>query len=129
MLPVAVTPGLVRGWIVAWDAPGGHLAVWIADPGSTRVGRLSLLSVDRANGHIVTNEPLLAADKVSANIAFDDGHLVYTSAIDGKTYMQTIPAGPPSTVATPAATTPAPQPSGASASAQPPAAPTDRPGN
>ena len=129
ILPVAVAPGMVRGWIVAWDARGGHVAVWIADPGSTRVGRLSLLSVDRAGGHIVTNEPLLAADKVSSNIALDDDHLVYTSAIDGKTYMQAIPAVPPSTVATPAATTPAPQPSGAAVSAQPSAEPTDRPGN
>jgi hypothetical protein len=120
---------MVRDWIVAWDASGGHVGIWVADPGSTRIGRLSMLSVDRSKGRVLTNEPLLAADKVSANISFDDGHLVYTSAIDGKTYMQVVPAVPPSTVATPVATTPAPQPSGAPTSAASSAPPTDRPGN
>ena len=104
LLPVTVAPGMVQCWIVAWDASGGHIAVWVADPGSTKVGRLSLYSIDPTSGLVQTNEPLLAADKVMANIAFDAGHLVYTSAVDGNTYMQAVPAVPPSTVATPATT-------------------------
>jgi hypothetical protein len=119
----------VRGWVVAWDAEGGHVAVWVADPGSSRIGRLSLFSIDRAGGRVATNEPLLAADKVLANVAFDEGHLVYTSAVDGRTYMQAVPAVPPSTVATPVPPTPGPTPSGPPASVSPSAILTDRPGN
>ena len=122
---------MVHGWVVAWDSSGGHVAVWVADPGSSRIGRLSLFSIDRGSGRVETNEPLLAADKVLANVAFDEGHLVYTSAIDGKTYMQAVPAVPPSTVATPVPPTPAPTPGGAPAieSPAPSNLPTDRPGN
>ena len=129
VVPVAPALGMVVDWSVSWDASGGHVAIWVADPGSTRIGRLSLLTVDRANGRVVTNEPLLAADKVSAGIALDSGHLVYTSAIDGKTYMQDIPAVPPSTVATPAPATPGPLTGGSPAAASPSAPATDRPGN
>ena len=125
LLPVTLAPGMVQCWIVVWDASGGHIAVWVADPGSTRVGRLSLYSIDPASGLIKTDEPLLAADKVMANIAFDAGHLVYTSAVDGNTYMQTVPAVPPSTVATPAATAQA-TPAGP---VSPTPVATDRPGS
>jgi hypothetical protein len=131
VLAVAAAPNMVHGWVVAWDTAGGHVAVWVADPGSARIGRLSLFAIDRTNGRVETNEPLLAADKVTANISFDAGHLVYTSAIDGKTYMQAVPAVPPSTAATPVPATPGPSPSGAptSASPSPSVPPTDRPGN
>ena len=131
VLPVAAASNMVHGWVVAWDSSGGHVAVWVADPGSSRIGRLSLFSIDRGSGRVETNEPLLAADKVLANVAFDEGHLVYTSAIDGKTYMQAVPAVPPSTVATPVPPTPAPTPGGAPAieSPAPSNLPTDRPGN
>ena len=131
ILPVAAASNMVDLWVVAWDAAGGHVAVWVADPGSSRIGRLSLFSIDRGSGRVATNEPLLAADKVLASVAFDDGHLVYTSAIDGKMYMQAVPAVPPSTVATPVPPTPGPSPSGAPASGSPPPSvlPTDRPGN
>lgn len=131
VLPVAAASNMVHDWVVAWDSAGGHVAVWVADPGSSRIGRLSLFSIDRGSGRVATNEPLLAADKVLANIAFDDGHLVYTSAIDGKTYMQAVPAVPPSTVATPVPPTPGPTPGGVPAleSRAPSALPSDRPGS
>lgn len=129
LLPVAATPGTVHDWLVRWDALGQHVAVWVADPGSSKIGRLSLFSIDRAAGLVDTNEPLLAADKVLPGIAFDEGHLVYTSAVDGKTYMQAVPAVPPSTVSTPVPATPGQAPSGAAASESPSAQPTDRPGN
>jgi hypothetical protein len=111
VLPVATGPNLVQTWVVRWDAAGLHVAIWVAQPGSSKIGRLSLFSVDRASGQVDTNEPLLAADKVMSSIAFDGDHLVYTSAVDGKTYVQTIPAVPPSTVSTPAPTTPGELPS------------------
>jgi hypothetical protein len=104
------------------------VAIWVADPGSTKIGRLSLFSVNAAAGFVATNEPLLAADKVLATLSFDDaGHLVYTSAVDGKTYMQAVPAVPPSTVSTPAAPTEVPSSAAASGSTSP--QPTDRPGS
>jgi hypothetical protein len=129
LLPVTATLGTVHDWLVRWDALGQHVAIWVADPGSSRVGRLSLFSIDRAAGLVRTNEPLLAADKVMPGIAFDEGHLVYTSAVDGKTYMQAVPAVPPSTVSTPAPTEPGQAPSAAAASGSAAPQPTDPPGN
>jgi hypothetical protein len=127
LLPIATTAGAVHSWVVRWDAPGQHVAIWVADPSSTKIGRLDLFSVNPATGFVDTNEPLLAADKVLPSLFFDDaGHLVYTSAVDGKTYMQAVPAVPPSSASTPSATTPGQQQSGANASA---AQPSTRPGN
>lgn len=128
LLPVAATPGTVHGWLVRWDSSGQHVAVWVADPGSARIGRLSLFSIDRATELVDTNEPLLAADKVIANIAFDGDHLVYTSAVDGKTYMQAVPAVPTSSVSTPPPATPGG--AGASAGSSVEAVPaSDQPGS
>jgi hypothetical protein len=108
LLPIATTAGAVHSWIVRWDAAGTHVAIWVADPSSAKVGRLGLFSVNPASGFVDTNEPLLAAGKVLSGVFFDDaGHLVYTSAVDGKTYMQAVPAVPPSTVSTPSPTLPA----------------------
>jgi hypothetical protein len=128
-LPVASGPGLVHGWVVRWDAPGQNVAIWVADQGSDRIGRLSLFSVDRAAGLVDTNEPRLAADKVMSSLTFDDGHLVYTSAVDGKTYMQAVPSVPPSTASTPSPTLPGQLPSDSIASGSPAAPATDRPGS
>jgi hypothetical protein len=126
-LPVAAAPGMVRTWSVAWDDSGSHVAIWVADPGSSTVGRLSLFAIDPSSGFVKTNDPLMANDKVISNVAFDAGRLIYTSAIDGKTYMQTVPALTPSTVATPLPPTPGPSSSGAPESPSP--IPTDRPGS
>lgn len=125
LLPVASGPGLVHGWVVRWDATGGNVAIWVADQGSDRIGRLDLFSIDRAASQVDTNEPRLAADKVMSSLTFDDGHLVYTSAADGKTYVQAVPSVPPSTASTPSPTPPGLRPADASASATP----TDRPGS
>ena len=129
VLPALTAQGTVHQWVVRWDAAGQHVAIWVADPGSARIGSLSLFSVNPATGFVDTNEPLLAADKVLITLSFDDaGHLVYTSAVDGKTYMQAVPAVPPSTVSTPAAPTPA-ESSGATAAGTSPPQTTDRPGS
>ncbi|HEX7591521.1 MAG TPA: hypothetical protein VF375_06170 [Candidatus Limnocylindrales bacterium] len=127
LLPIAATAGAVHSWIVRWDAAGAHVAIWVADPSSAKVGRLGLFSVNPATGFVDTNEPLLAAGKVLSSFFFDAaGHLVYTSAVDGKTYMQAVPAVPPSSVSTPLATAPGQQASGADPSA---AQASTRPGN
>jgi len=129
LLPVAAAPGTVHDWLVRWDASGQDVAIWVADPGGTSVGGLSLFSIDRTVGLVQTNEPRLAADKVMASIAFDDDHLVYTSAVDGKTYLQTVPDVPPSNVSTPGPTLPGVGPTGAAASGSAAPQATDRPGN
>ncbi len=121
-LPVAQELGSVRTWQVRWDSIGRHVAVWVADKGSSRVGRLSLFAVDTDTERVDTDEPLLAAERVMSSIQFDSSHLVYTSAVDGKTYLQTVPALPPSTIATPEV--PPPTESGSPAPVS-----TDRPGN
>ena len=106
VLPVTGGRNLVQHWVVRWDPSGRFVAIWVAEPGSSSLGRLSLFSVDRTTGRLNVNEPLLSADKVMSSIAFDGDRLVYTSAVDGKTYVQTIPAVPPSTVVTPEPTAP-----------------------
>jgi hypothetical protein len=127
LLPVAATPDTVHSWIVRWDAAGQHVAIWVADPNSSKVGRLWLFSIDRTTGQVDTTLPLLSVSEVMSNIAFDAANLVYTSAIDGRTYMQAVPAVPPSSASTPVPTTPGQQSSGAASVGT--AQATDRPGN
>jgi hypothetical protein len=129
LLPAAATVGTVHEWLVAWDASGQNVAIWVADPGSDTIGTLNLFSIDRTAGLVETNEPLLAADKVMSSIAFDNGYLVYTSAVDGKTYRQTVPAVPASTVSTPAPSLPGAGSTGATASDSVAPQTTDRPGS
>ncbi len=129
LLAVADQPGGVHVWSVRWDSAGQHVAIWVADPGSSRIGRLRLLSIDRTTGVADLNEKLLSVDKVLPNISIDDGHLVYTLAVDGKTYMMAIPALPPSLVSTPVPTTPGQLPSGSTSSGSPAPQASDRPGN
>ena len=125
LLPVAASPGAVSDWVVRWDKSGQFVAVWVANQGSATIGRLTLFSIDGRAGFINVNEPRLAADNVLASVSFDGSSLVYTSAVDGKTYVQALPAIPPSTVSTPSPTIPGQLPSGAA----PTALPSDRPGN
>jgi hypothetical protein len=123
VLKVASGSASVRRWTVRWDAAGQNVAVWVADPGSVKVGGLTVFSIDRTTG---LPNPTLAADEVMPNIGFYDSNLVYTSAMDGKTYMKPIPVVPPPVVPTPAPPTPA----GVAASARtsPLPAATNRPG-
>jgi hypothetical protein len=127
LLPVAAAAGMVHTWSVAWDDSGSHAAIWVADPGSARIGRLSLFPIDPAAARVKTNDQLMANDKVIANLTLENGRLIYTSALDGKTYMQIVPSVPPSTAATPLPPTPGPSSSGAVGSPSP--LPTDRPGS
>jgi hypothetical protein len=128
LLPVASGAGAVFDWMVRWDRSGQFVAIWVANPGSVKIGRLTLFSVDGRSGLINVNEPRLAAEKVLSSVSFDNSTLVYTSAVDGKTYVQSVPAVPPSTASTPVPTLPGQLQSGAlpaGSSAQA----TDRPGS
>ncbi len=112
----------MKTWQVRWDGTGGHFAVWVADKGSSKVGRLTLFGVNGDDDQLGT-EKLLGAERVMASIQFDASHLVYTSAVDGKTYLQAIPAGKPQ-MPTPSASA---NPGELGASPTPLS--TDRPGN
>ena len=126
---MADQPGTVHDWVVRWDTAGQHVAIWVANPGSDKIGRLKLFSIDRATGLVDTAEKLLAVDKVTSSIAFDNEYLVYTSAVDLKIYRQPVPAVPPSTVATPTPTVPGQLPTGATGSQSATPQASDRPGN
>jgi hypothetical protein len=126
LLPVASSPGAVFDWIVRWDPSGQFLAIWAANPSSVKIGRLTLFSIDSGSGLVNVNEPRLAAEKVLSSVSFDDSTLVYTSAVDGRTYMQAVPSVPPSNASTPAPTLPGQLPSGAAPAA---ASASDRPGS
>jgi hypothetical protein len=111
--PLALgTASGVRRWVLRWDAAGANVAIWVADPGSNQVGRISLFAVDRGSAAL---SPTLAAETVLSSICFDDGKLVYTSALDGRTYARTVPQLPPATPSP----TPVPTASAATASAPP----------
>jgi hypothetical protein len=94
LLPVSSGSGSVRDWSVRWDGSGQHVAIWAADAVDASIGRLSLFSIDSVSGLIDVDHPLLAVDRVMAGVAFYDGHLMYASAVDGKTYQQAIPTMP-----------------------------------
>jgi hypothetical protein len=129
LLPVASKPGAVHEWVVRWDASGQHVAIWVANPGGNKVGRLSLFSIDPNTGSIETNEQLFGVDKVLSSVSFYDDYLVYTSAVDLKTYHQPVPAVPPSTASTPSPTVPGQLPTGAAASESAAPQTSDRPGD
>ena len=128
LLPVASGAGAVFDWMVRWERSGQFVAIWVANPGSVKIGRLTLFSVDGRSGLINVNEPRLAAEKVLSSVSFDNSTLVYTSAVDGKTYVQSVPAVPPSTASTPVPTVPGQLQSGASPAGTSAQA-TDRPGS
>jgi hypothetical protein len=125
LLAVGAAPSSVRLWTVRWDAAGQNVAVWVADPGSVKVGRLSVFSVDPVSGLL---SPTMAADEILSAIGFDNSNFVYTSAIDGKTYVKPVPVVPPSLVSTSAPTSSGPAPDLAGSPAAP-APTTDRPGS
>lgn len=104
VLPVVDKTGQVSRWTVCWDALGQHVAIWVADPGDSGVGRLSLFALDRVAGTVDTDNPLRETDGVVDGIGFDNGRLVYTSVTDGKTYMVDVPEANPTPEPTPTAT-------------------------
>lgn len=128
LLPVASGREAVYEWIVRWDRSGQFVAIWAANPASVKIGRLTLFSIDSKSGLVNLDEPRLAAENVLSSVSFDDSTLVYTSAVDGKTYMQSVPAVPPSNALTPVPTLPGQLQSGVTPTAASAPA-TDRPGS
>jgi hypothetical protein len=124
LLSVGNSPASVRQWVVRWDAAGQNVAVWVADAGSVTIGRLSVFSIDQASGLL---SPTMGAGEVLSAIGFDNSNFVYTSALDGKTYMKPIPVMPPAPVPTPKPETPGQTLASAGSSGVPPAS--DRPGS
>jgi len=129
ILPVASAPASVHSWIVRWDATGQNVAIWVGNTGSLRIGRLVLYPVDRKADIVSVNDRRLRDDEVLSGIQFADGRLVYTSAIDGKTYMEAVPSVPPSNAETPSPTVPGQLPASGDLASAPASQPTDRPGN
>ncbi|MGZ6267043.1 MAG: zf-HC2 domain-containing protein [Candidatus Limnocylindrales bacterium] len=125
LLSIANSPASVRQWVVRWDAAGQNVAVWVADGGSTEIGRLSVFSVDPSSGLLSAT---MGADEVLSAIVFDNSNFVYTSAVDGKTYMKPVPVMPPALVATATPRAPSQAP-GAAVSSGGPASASDRPGS
>jgi len=101
VLRVTDQPGQVLNWIVRWDSLGRNVAVWVASSAGSDTGRLSLFSVDRASGAITASAALPQSGQVLDGFGFDGGQLVYTSALDGKTYVQNVPTPAPTVAATP----------------------------
>jgi hypothetical protein len=116
VLPVAKAAGSVRNWTIRWDGAGSHVAVWVADSGSTSVGLVAVFAFDPSTGQILPGQLMRA--RAVANIQFDGASLIYTSPSaaqggDGETYMWRVPAPatptPVPSIATPVPT-PTPQP-------------------
>jgi hypothetical protein len=79
-----IASGRIGEWDARWDPTGSRLAVWIADPGTPGVGRLSLYAVDPFDGSIDLKKPLLAAKPATAGFSITDGTLVWAGpAADG----------------------------------------------
>jgi hypothetical protein len=125
LLSVANSPASVRQWAVRWNAAGQNVAVWVADAGSVKIGRLSVFSIDPASGLL---SPTMSAGEALSAIGFDNSNFVYTSAVDGKTYMKPVPVMPPAAAPTSVPETPGQGPASAGSSGVPAPA-SDRPGS
>ncbi len=70
----------VRGWEVRWDPTGRYLGVWVADPLSPALGRLSLLGIDRATGQVDAEPKQLLRDAPAlAGFAIRDGRIAWAT--------------------------------------------------
>ena len=74
-----IADGAAPEFDVRWDVTGSWLAVWIADPDAGSFGRLSLIHVDPATGHI--DRPTGAPQDVAALPGFSiaDGRLAWAT--------------------------------------------------
>jgi hypothetical protein len=79
---IPIGTGQIDDWDARWDGTGTHLAVWIADHGDPRVGRLSLYAVSAFDGTIDLKSPLLQARRAAAGFALSDGGLIWAEPSD-----------------------------------------------
>jgi hypothetical protein len=74
-----IATGPLTDWDARWDKTGTRLAVWIADPNDSTVGRLSLYVVDAFTGKVDLSRPPLENEPALAGFALADGHLAWTA--------------------------------------------------
>jgi hypothetical protein len=72
-----IADGRIADWDARWDPSGTKLAIWIADDGDSRVGRLSLYSVEPFDGRVDLKKPLLDSRRASAGFSLSNGKLVW----------------------------------------------------
>ncbi len=70
----------IKDWEVRWDPTGRFVGVWVADPLDSALGRLSLVAIDRSNGHIDTErKPVLRDAPALPGFAIGDGRIAWAS--------------------------------------------------
>jgi hypothetical protein len=103
ILPVTSTPGAVRTWAVRWDATGRYVAIWVANPGTSDMGVVTLLDVIPST-QLLNTSAVLLSKPARPNIQFDAQRFVYTAPAQGSapgtTYFFELPALPPTPPAT-----------------------------
>ena len=72
-------PGQFLEWDVRWDPTGERLAVWIGDVLDPRLGRLSLLTVDRPTGRVDGDRSLLLDAPALNDFSIANGRLAWAT--------------------------------------------------
>jgi hypothetical protein len=77
--PPMVAKGAFSDFDVRWDSTGTWIAVWVADPAHSTIGRLSLLHLDPATGKL--SRPAGGPDDVPAlpGISIAKGRLAWAT--------------------------------------------------
>jgi len=70
----------VQDWEVRWDPTGHYLGVWIGDPLTPGIGRLSVLPIDRSTGRVDTSHDAILRDTPAlAGFAIGDGRIAWAT--------------------------------------------------
>jgi hypothetical protein len=70
----------VRDWEARWDPTGRLVGVWVADPLTAGLGRLSLIAIDRTTGQLDdARKPLLRNASALAGFAIGDGRIAWAT--------------------------------------------------
>ncbi len=70
----------IQDWEVRWDPTGHFIGVWVADPLDPALGRLSLVGIDRSNGHVDAGRtPVLRDAPALPGFAIGDGRIAWAS--------------------------------------------------
>ncbi len=81
-LAIAGISGLIpAAWHVRWDPTGTHLAIWVADPETPEVGRLSLLAVDQDGA--TAPAVLLSSTPAMPGFAMGKSRIAWATPADG----------------------------------------------
>ena len=70
----------VKDWEVRWDPTGRYLGVWIGDPLTPGIGRLSVLTIDRSTGRVDASHAAILRDTPAlAGFAIGDGRIAWAT--------------------------------------------------